>query len=723
MSRELRRIQSSPVSFDQRRLDNSINDHEWETLFEQTGKGERASGKVQFDVQGKASKVADLHLDLFNFEEPKAEHSRYVLTSPRSLEACGRFGIKPVELLHKSLEEFVEEFKSLYDTDYSHHAVREVFQEHERQRLRKLKLCREERERIIREKNAEGDVISEDRNYLSSSPRLDNTGKKDASSSFTRQKKSYVEEEEPNAWTSSQPVDMYKYRRAASPFDHRGKENVYMMGDGAQKHPTGKTKYRYTSSTKSRSPVSLRGGTVTYGESSDSETGVEVRRSWSTTSEQSQELSPRTSKKPSSAGSFRKRGPQQIKRTASMDSINFLRSVPGSSDGKGLSEKDQRIVNLMMSRHEEQERARKEQMMLELEWDEQRKLEEQLRQARHKQRQQEIWDTYKVKDAKQHEVRARRLRNEQRLKKDKLEMLLSKDYTWQMEKRKQEQMKGNKVLAKKIKESEKKQKQEENLWQKKREDELHRTMTQLNLLDKHKNAFTKKNMLSSQQHMKVQSQNHTVKNRHSHTRKKVIQQLSQEEENLKHEVAIKHQTALMNYQRQLARKDNQIAFNKIKREERVERQQDQLKKITNDMEEWRRELTVFRKEKDKHAQGTVNMTVASKQQKVKSQLTAEKEEHQHNMQRVKQTLEERKREIKEDIEVKDERSKMVNTEKEEIRRLNRDAARTSQAVRDLVREQTLRSSFDRMAEAAQQQALVGRGPQTGHKNKSSVRLG
>jgi len=91
--------------------------------------------------------------------------------------------------------------------------------------------------------------------------------------------------------------------------------------------------------------------------------------------------------------------------------------------------------------------------------------------------------------------------------------------------------------------------------------------------------------------------------------------------------------------------------------------------------------------------------------------------------RVKQALEERKREIQEDIEVKDERSRMVNTEKEEIRRLNRDAARTSQAVRDLVREQTLRSSFDRMAETAQHQALVGRGPQTGHKNKSSVRLG
>ena len=38
-------------------------------------------------------------------------------------------------------------------------------------------------------------------------------------------------------------------------------------------------------------------------------------------------------------------------------------------------------------------------------------------------------------------MRARRLRNEQRLKKDKLEVLLSKDYTWQMEKRNQEQIK------------------------------------------------------------------------------------------------------------------------------------------------------------------------------------------------------------------------------------------------------------------------------------------
>jgi len=55
----------------------------------------------------------------------------------------------------------------------------------------------------------------------------------------------------------------------------------------------------------------------------------------------------------------------------------------------------------MMSRHEDEQRARKERLMLELEWDEQRKLEEQLRQARQKQKQSEIWENYKAKDAKQ----------------------------------------------------------------------------------------------------------------------------------------------------------------------------------------------------------------------------------------------------------------------------------------------------------------------------------
>ena len=35
---------------------------------------------------------------------------------------------------------------------------------------------------------------------------------------------------------------------------------------------------------------------------------------------------------------------------------------------------------------------------------------------------------------------------------------------------------------------------------------------------------------------------------------------------------------------------------RIKREERIERQQEQLRRKANDMDEWRKELTVFREE-------------------------------------------------------------------------------------------------------------------------------
>jgi len=37
---------------------------------------------------------AELHIDLFNFEDEKYRGSKYILTSPRSLEACSRLGIK-----------------------------------------------------------------------------------------------------------------------------------------------------------------------------------------------------------------------------------------------------------------------------------------------------------------------------------------------------------------------------------------------------------------------------------------------------------------------------------------------------------------------------------------------------------------------------------------------------------------------------------------------------
>ncbi|XP_039522172.1 coiled-coil domain-containing protein 177 [Pimephales promelas] len=87
-----------------------------------------------------------LHLDLYNFDSPVAEGSRYVLTSPRSLEACARCGVKPVELLARPLSDFAREAPGR-----SMRVATGMFEIYERDRHAKLRHCREERERIIRE--------------------------------------------------------------------------------------------------------------------------------------------------------------------------------------------------------------------------------------------------------------------------------------------------------------------------------------------------------------------------------------------------------------------------------------------------------------------------------------------------------------------------------------------------------------------------------------------
>lgn len=87
-----------------------------------------------------------LHLDLYNFDSPAAEGSRYVLTSPRSLEACARCGVKPVELLPRPLSDFAREAPGR-----SMRVAAGLFEVYEKDRHAKLRQCREERERIVRE--------------------------------------------------------------------------------------------------------------------------------------------------------------------------------------------------------------------------------------------------------------------------------------------------------------------------------------------------------------------------------------------------------------------------------------------------------------------------------------------------------------------------------------------------------------------------------------------
>ncbi|XP_073527979.1 coiled-coil domain-containing protein 185 [Phyllobates terribilis] len=94
-----------------------------------------------------------LHLDLTNFED--GGDSRYVLTSPRSLEACARLGVRPVDLLYKSYGEVREEKPGA-----SSHEVSEMYDAHETERLRKMRQCQELRKSLLESDWSQEHVLS-----------------------------------------------------------------------------------------------------------------------------------------------------------------------------------------------------------------------------------------------------------------------------------------------------------------------------------------------------------------------------------------------------------------------------------------------------------------------------------------------------------------------------------------------------------------------------------
>ncbi|CAI2730344.1 unnamed protein product [Schistosoma spindalis] len=83
-------------------------------------------------------------IDLENFEDPQFTDSKYVLTSPRSLEACSHLKILPVDLLHKSRAEFLERFKKLPPSK-----IEELYIRSEEKRRDKLVKARIERWKLV----------------------------------------------------------------------------------------------------------------------------------------------------------------------------------------------------------------------------------------------------------------------------------------------------------------------------------------------------------------------------------------------------------------------------------------------------------------------------------------------------------------------------------------------------------------------------------------------
>ncbi|KAF6026724.1 hypothetical protein EB796_014966 [Bugula neritina] len=94
--------------------------------------------KLKHEVGNKPAALPELNL--YNFEEEEFADSKYVLTSPRSLEACDMLNVKPLELIYKPLSDYQDEMRRRGLT--FQHAYDE-YDKFEKSRQRKLRECRD----------------------------------------------------------------------------------------------------------------------------------------------------------------------------------------------------------------------------------------------------------------------------------------------------------------------------------------------------------------------------------------------------------------------------------------------------------------------------------------------------------------------------------------------------------------------------------------------------
>ena len=107
------------------------------------------------DSENKMS-IPNLHLDNFLLSSAVPEDCPFVLTSPRSLQACEMVGVHPIDLLPSSLSDYCAAFP-----DLPREGVISIFREEETGREEMLARCREVRREIIREDTEEGDGMIE----------------------------------------------------------------------------------------------------------------------------------------------------------------------------------------------------------------------------------------------------------------------------------------------------------------------------------------------------------------------------------------------------------------------------------------------------------------------------------------------------------------------------------------------------------------------------------
>lgn len=612
-----------------------------------------------FDAEKNGS-VSAPQINLFNFEDPKFEDSKYVLTSPRSLEACARVGVKPVNLLYKPLSDFQEE---LLPQDIPLRTIYNVYDEHEHDRQRKLRLCRNER------------------NKIEIAPPSKKSAKKGSRKS---------------------PVTRTQSARSPSA---RGRLTRTLSDEGLNKSKSSLQRSR-TAWTTSVGHKRVTPNELNHRMSELHEESMKLRNELLSRKERPK--SARAAKKSSSLRRSKSASNLSLSVSSLLNksSIREARPIENSKLRKTLSKsqdlsnitatpRDQRILELMMMKGEGEISANRDRFVADLAWEEQRKLEEEVKVRTEMKRRQMLAEENRIRDMKKKQMDKRRKKEEEKWKESVNKSIQSSWHGWERRSQTQLRMRDLQLSEKKEKEDLRKRLQETNKTFLSRDEEEMKDLIRMKSESDLRSASQKKENRLLQETMRKLLEDRSKRELFEQRQRELEKLTEEEEEGLRASINKKHRHASYNHQQAIERRDKELNLSRMEREKKSLHAQLAQQKLEEEMEEWRSSITDHRKMAEEHA----SEIVARKMEvKVKQAKEVREEKEQHLREKLKQIEKEerlKKREVEDEILSKEQRARSLELDKSVTIQKCREVAHQSQVLRNSLREKYGGESFDK----------------------------
>uniref|UniRef100_H3A426 Coiled-coil domain containing 177 n=2 Tax=Latimeria chalumnae TaxID=7897 RepID=H3A426_LATCH len=578
-----------------------------------------------------------LHLDLYNFDTLEAEGSRYVLTSPRSLEACARHNIKPIELLHKPLSEFADEHP-----DTPVRIVSELYETYEKKRRRNLWKCREERDKIT----------EEEKNRRTPIP---------AFASFLVQKK--LNPPEQDSLMKSQFGDELHHRDHLTVNDSRSTSEEEM----SETTSLGKTRPSIDLTQKSCRKDFIKNSSL-----------AELFRNSVT----------------SSLGDF-SNSPFMEK------TVNKIAKEVEREAQVTIPEKDRKIAALMLARHEEEKLRQEQKLKADHLWAELRRRDELFKLKVEKQKRQnqcknvEWWQRElqmrKSKIQMQEKVLADHRGRDLILNEEKWKGLAE-----EQESRRKENLKRAKYEAEiKKRQQEQQLKEKEAIYQAAKE-QLNQT-----LHEKILQAAQSKTLKETRERRKIQLDNEQEKLKHLTLKKEIDDQSKAEELMKRLTTERRFLKSQEKYYHIIEERDKKLKEKAAKEDQQLLTARNRAERYNQGQRQHKNALVYITDRKIKQANTAQVQNVLEKVERIRKLNVEKEKTHHLLKQKVEEEAEWHRQGIQEIIREKDRKSEQILKEKEATMEESRRMARAAFQMREKIRDHINDRSFDQMALDAQ----------------------